>query len=118
MCLGGASKYWGKTDSPPHDFEVSHAGMHLQSYGEKLGTPKVKKSWQGKFQKIMLKEEKGFSSGKVTWLTGKLRCLYINTCSVGNKEQELEATVLPESSDLVAFLELGGMKAMTGANHC
>lgn len=28
----------------PHDFEVSHTGMHLQSYGDKLGIPKVIKA--------------------------------------------------------------------------
>ena len=48
---------------------------------------------------------KGCSSKKVTWPTGQLKCLYTNARSVGNKEEELEATMLLESNDLVAITE-------------
>lgn len=37
-------------------------------------------------------------------------------CSMGNTQEELEATVLLESYGLVALLELGGMSPMTGAS--
>ena len=31
---------------------------------------------------------------KVTGLTAQLKCLYTNACSMGNKQEELKATVL------------------------
>lgn len=45
MSPGGGKQVLGvKLIAHSHDFEVSHTGMHLQSYGEKLGTPKVTKA--------------------------------------------------------------------------
>ena len=35
----------------------------------------------------------------------KLRCLYTNTCSMGNKQEELEAIVWSESYDTVIITE-------------
>ena len=48
---------------------------------------------------------KGCSSKKVTRLTAQLTCLYTNARSMGNKQEELEATVLLESYNLVAITE-------------
>jgi len=45
------------------------------------------------------------SSKKVTQLTAQLKCLYINAHSMGNKQEELEATMLLESYNLVAITE-------------
>jgi len=35
----------------------------------------------------------------------QLRCLYTNACSMGNKQEELEATVRLESYDIVTIKE-------------
>lgn len=45
------------------------------------------------------------SSKKVTHPTAQLKCLYTNACSMGNKQEELEATMLLESYNLVAITE-------------
>ncbi|KAK4810861.1 hypothetical protein QYF61_008833 [Mycteria americana] len=42
---------------------------------------------------------------KVTWPTAQMKCLYTNADSMGNKQEELEATMLLESYDLVAVTE-------------
>jgi len=52
-----------------------------------------------------LKGNKGCSSTKVTWPTAQMQCLYMNACSMGNKQEKLEATVLLESYDLIALTE-------------
>jgi len=54
---------------------------------------------------IYLKGIEGCCSGKVTWPTAQMKCLYKNPGSMGNKEEELEATVLIESYDPVAITE-------------
>jgi len=42
---------------------------------------------------------------KVTRPTAQIKCLYMNARSMGNKQKELEATVLLESYDLIALTE-------------
>lgn len=37
------------------------------------------------------------SSKKVTWLIAQLKCIFTTTCSMGYKQEELEATVQLES---------------------
>jgi len=51
------------------------------------------------------KGNKGCSSMKVTWPTAQMKCLCMNTRSMGNKQEELEATMLLESYDLIAITE-------------
>jgi len=51
------------------------------------------------------KGNKGCSSVKVTWPTAHMKCLYMKVCSTGNKQEELEATVLLESYNLFALTE-------------
>ena len=41
----------------------------------------------------------------MTWLTAQLKCFHTNAHSMGNNLEELEATVLLESYDLVAITE-------------
>ena len=36
----------------------------------------------------------------------QLRCFYTNICSMGNKQEELEAIVQSESNDIVAIMEM------------
>jgi len=52
-----------------------------------------------------LKGMKGSSPKKATRLTAQLQCPHTNARSVGNKQEELEATELLESYDLVAITE-------------
>jgi len=52
-----------------------------------------------------LKGIKECSSKKVTRPTAQLKYLYTNAHSMGNKQEELEATVLLESYDLVSITE-------------
>ncbi|KAK4818853.1 hypothetical protein QYF61_020072 [Mycteria americana] len=52
-----------------------------------------------------LKAHKGCSSMKETWMTAQLKCLYTNACSMGNKQEELEAIVHQENCDIVAITE-------------
>jgi len=42
---------------------------------------------------------------KATLLTAQLKCLYTNAHSMGNKQEELEATVLLESYDPIAITQ-------------
>ena len=83
---------------------AGYTGAHLKSYGDEPGAPEV----IGANRETLVKYLKGIkvcSSKKVTWPTAQLKCLYTSACSTGNKQEELEATVLPESYDLVASTE-------------
>ena len=76
----------------------------MKSYREEPGAPEV----IGANRETPVKYLKGIkrcSSKKVTWPTAQLKCLYTNACSMGNKPEELEATVLLERYDLVAITE-------------
>jgi len=46
------------------------------------------------------------SPKKVTQLTAQMKCLCTNASSMGSKQEELEATVLLESYDLVTLTEI------------
>ena len=61
-----------------------------------------------------LKGAKGCSSKKVARPPAQLKCLHANARSMGNKQEELEATVLLESNDPVAITELDGTNPLTG----
>jgi len=50
-----------------------------------------------------LKEVKELSSKKVTRSAAQMNCLYTNAHNLGNKEEELEATVLQEDHDIVVI---------------
>ncbi|PKU38346.1 mitochondrial fission process protein 1 [Limosa lapponica baueri] len=52
-----------------------------------------------------LKGIKRCSSKKVTQPTAQLKCLYTNVCSMGNKQEGLEAIVQQENCDIVAVTE-------------
>ena len=79
-------------------------GAHLKSYREEPGAPEVIGANRETPVKY-LKGIKGCSSKKVTRPTAQLKCLHTNARSMGNKQEELEATVLLESYDLVAITE-------------
>ncbi|KAK4816014.1 hypothetical protein QYF61_011004 [Mycteria americana] len=52
-----------------------------------------------------LKAHKGCSSVKETQTAAQLKCLHTNARSMGNKQEELEATVHQENYDMVAITE-------------
>ncbi|KAK4826044.1 hypothetical protein QYF61_003943 [Mycteria americana] len=52
-----------------------------------------------------LKAHKACSSVKETRMTAQLKCLCTNACSMGNKQEELEAVVHQENYDMVAITE-------------
>ncbi|KAK4819205.1 hypothetical protein QYF61_026821 [Mycteria americana] len=83
---------------------AGYTGAHLKSYGDEPGAPEVIGANRETPVKY-LKGIKGCSSKKVTWPTAQLKCLYTNACSMGNKQEELEATMLLESYKLVAITE-------------
>jgi len=47
----------------------------------------------------------GCSTKKLTWPTAQMKSLYMNKHSMGNKREDLEATVLPGHYDLIAITE-------------
>ncbi|KAK4810175.1 hypothetical protein QYF61_010948 [Mycteria americana] len=77
---------------------AGYTGAHLKSHGDEPGAPEVIGANRG----TPVKHLKGI---KVTWLTAQLQCLYTSARSMGNKQEELEATVLLDSYDLVAITE-------------
>lgn len=48
----------------------------------------------------------------MTWLAAQLRCFYTNACSLGNQQEEGEASVVLENCDLVAITELWWDKSL------
>jgi len=75
-----------------------------KSCRDKLGAPEVVGANNETSMKH-LKRNKGCSTKKATRPTAQIKCLYTNTHSMGNKQEELEATVLLESYDLIALTE-------------
>ena len=53
-----------------------------------------------------LKEIKELSSKEVAKLAAQLNCLYINSNSLGNKQKQMEATVLLENHNILAVTEI------------
>jgi len=78
--------------------------QHNQSCGGGLGAPEVVGANREASVK-RCKVNKGCSSMKVTWPTAQMKCPYTNAWSMGNEEEELEATMLLESYDLIALTE-------------
>jgi len=76
----------------------------LKSCGDELGAPEVVTSNKEASVKHS-KGKKGCSSMKVTRPAAQMKCLHTNACSMENKQEELEATVLLESYELFALTE-------------
>ena len=83
---------------------TGYTGAHLMSYRDEPEAPEVTGASGGTPVKH-LKGIKGCSSKRVTWLTAQLKPLYTNAHSMGNKQEELEATVLLKSYNLLAITE-------------
>jgi len=97
---------WGASRSPQrvaHQHARDTAAM-WKSCGRELEAPEV----SGANKKIPMKHhkgKKGCSAMKVMRPTAQMKCLYTNACSMGNKQEEVEAIVLLESYDLIVITE-------------
>ena len=83
---------------------AGYTGAHLKSYRDEAGAPEV----IGGSRETPVQYLRGIqvcSSKKVTRPTAQLKCLYTDARSMGNKQEELEATVLLEHYDLAAVPE-------------
>ncbi|PKU29035.1 mitochondrial fission process protein 1 [Limosa lapponica baueri] len=83
---------------------LRHAGntaLQSKSYGDEPGAPEVVEV----NRETSVRHLKGCSPKKVAQPTAQLKCLYTNTRSMGNKQDELETTMLLESYDIVAITE-------------
>ncbi|TRZ12996.1 hypothetical protein HGM15179_014111 [Zosterops borbonicus] len=83
---------------------AGHTGTHLQFYGDEKGIPEVTEA-NRETPENYLKGIKGFSSRKVTQLTAQLKYLYTDAHGMDNKQEEMKATILLESYNLVAITE-------------
>jgi len=83
---------------------ANYTALHWKSYRYEPGALEVIGANRETPEKY-LKGMKGVSFKKVSRLAVQLKCLYNNAHSMGNKQEELEATVLLESYDLVAVTE-------------
>jgi len=94
-----------RTSEGPQPVTLRAAGYsvaHLKSYRDEAGAPEVIEANRGTPVKY-LKGIKRCSSKNVTQPTAQLKFLYTNASSMGNRQEEMEATVLLESYDLVAI---------------
>jgi len=97
----------GGANEGPQPLALRSAGYtaaHLKSYGDEPGFPEVIGTNEETPVKYF-KGTKGCYSKKVTRPTAQQECLYANARSVGNKQEELEATVLLEKHDLIVLTE-------------
>jgi len=97
---------WGASTRPQPVSQRSAVDTAAQSKScrNELGTLEA----VGANKEASVKHSKGNKGGspvKVTRPTAQMKCLYTNARSMGNKEEELEATVLLESYNLIAFTE-------------
>jgi len=97
---------WGASEDlqPVALRRAGYTAAQSKSYGDKPGAPEIIKANRETPVKH-LKGIKECSSKKVTRLTVQMKCLYTNARSMGNKQEEMEATVLLKSYDLVAITE-------------
>ncbi|PKU29771.1 rna-directed dna polymerase from mobile element jockey-like [Limosa lapponica baueri] len=73
----------------------------LKSYGDEPAAPEVVEVNRETPVRCLNR----YSPKKVAQPTAQLKCLYTNACSIGNKQEELEATMLLERYDIVAITE-------------
>ncbi|KAK4827614.1 LOW QUALITY PROTEIN: hypothetical protein QYF61_019539 [Mycteria americana] len=83
---------------------AGYAGAQPKSNGVELGDTEATGA-KRETPVERLKARKGCSSMKETQVTAQLKCLYTNACSMGNKQEELEAIVYQENYDMVAITE-------------
>jgi len=97
---------WGASTGP-QPVAQRHAGdtaAQSKSCRDKLVAPEVVGA-NKKTSVKHLKGNKGCSSMKVIRPAAQMKCLYMNAHSTGNKQEELEATMLLESYDVIAITE-------------
>ena len=88
---------------------AGNAAAHTKSYDDEAVTAGAIGKGNGENQGKYLKRIKKLTFSEVTKTAAPLKCLYTNACSLGNKQEELEATVLLENHDIVAVPETWSM---------
>lgn len=85
----------------------------MKSYKNEPGATEAIKVSNRETQGKYLKGIKKLSFKKSTRQDAQLKCLYTSVHSLGNKEKELEATMLLANHNIVVIPETGGMILMT-----
>ena len=88
---------------------ASSNAMHTELYDDETVIAGAIGKGNGENQGKYLKRIKELTFSEVTKTAAPLKCLYTNACSLGNKQEELEATVLLENHDIVAVPETWSM---------
>jgi len=100
---------------------AGNTAAHMKSYVNKAVTAGAIGERNSENQGKYLKGIKGLSCRKVTRPAAQLKCLYTNAQSLGNKQEELEATVLQENHNTVAATKTwwdGSHDWVVLATHC
>jgi len=79
---------------------------HTKLYDDKAVTSGATREGNGENQGKYLKGIKELSFKEVIRPAAQLKCLYTNACSLGNKQDELETTVLLENHDIIVITEI------------
>ena len=88
---------------------AGNTAAHTKSYDDETVTAGAIGKGNGENQGKYLKRIKELTFSEVTKTAAPLKCLYTNACSLGNKQEELEATVLLGNHDIVAVPETWSM---------
>jgi len=76
---------------------------HTKSSDKEAVTAGATGEGNGEIQGKYLKGIKELSSKKLRRSAAQLNCLYTSACNLGNKQEELEATVQLENRDIVTI---------------
>lgn len=78
---------------------------HTKLYDDEAATAGATGEGNGKIQGQYLEGTEELSFKEMTRPAAQLKCLFTNACSLGNKQKELEATVLLENHNIVVVTE-------------
>ncbi|PKU40055.1 nipped-b-like protein [Limosa lapponica baueri] len=81
--------------------QADDTALHSKPYGEEPAAPEEVEV----NSETPVRHLKGCSLKKAAQPAAQLKCLYTSACSMGNKQEELEAIVLLERYDIVAITE-------------
>ena len=85
---------------------AGNAEAHTKFYDDKAVTARATGESSGENQGKYLKGMKELSFKKVTRSSAQLKFLYANAHSLGNKEEELEASVIRENHNIVVITKI------------
>ncbi|PKU35905.1 hypothetical protein llap_13795 [Limosa lapponica baueri] len=92
---------------------AGYAAAHLKSYGDESGAPEAIGIGESQIKHLrgrpLEEQHKGNAAtpaSKSVPLGAQLKCLYTNTCSVGNKQEEIETHARLQGYDLIGITEM------------